>query len=206
LTDADVAGQEGAPADEGDKDLGERLRYFRVKQGLTLREVAHRAAMSIGSLSQIERGLSSPSMRTLRSVCQALDIDGAALFAPSPESPEQRQEHSDFVVKANRRKPLRLKGTGVSKYRLTPSSCASMEAYLMEIEPGASSDPDFLVQTGDKIGYVLSGKLMLFVDEKSFLLDAGDTYGFPAGHVYRWQNGWNETTLFLVVNSNHFYV
>lgn len=232
--------------DHDDKALGERLRARRVAKGLTLKDVAARAEMSIGSISQIERGVSSPSIRTLRGICHALEIDGAELFAPADDAssasdvldaaaasraggdavvqpgqsaplaaadaaraaarPADAALSGEYLVRADRHKPLRLHGTGITKYRVTPASCNAMEAYLMELDPGASSDPNFLVQTGDKVGYVIEGKLQLFIGDQSFLLETGDTYGFAANQAYRWINGWDKKTRFLVVNSNHFYV
>lgn len=192
-------------ADEHDKALGERLRAARLQQGLKLKDVAERTEMSIALISQVERGISSPSMRTLRAICRALGIDGASLLAPATGA-APGDEQSEFTVRVAARTPLKLGNNGVTKYRITPASCATLEGFLMELEPGAASDPGFLVQASDKIGYVLSGKLQVFVDDKSFLLEAGDSYGFSGSHPYRWQNGWDEKTVFLVVNSNHFYV
>jgi uncharacterized cupin superfamily protein len=76
----------------------------------------------------------------------------------------------------------------------------------MEIGVNGASDVNFVLQTGDKIGYVVRGKLRLFVDDLELLLEAGDVYGFPSGHRYRWENGWDSPTTILVINSNHFYV
>ncbi|KGD87967.1 hypothetical protein JL37_25640 [Achromobacter sp. RTa] len=192
-------------ADEHDKALGERLRAARLQQGLKLKDVAERTEMSIALISQVERGISSPSIRTLRAICHALDIDGASLLTPAPAGPVN-DDQNEFTVRVSARKPLKLGNNGVTKYRITPSSCAALEGFLMELEPGAASDPGFLVQASDKIGYVLTGKLQVFVDDKSFLLEAGDSYGFSGSHPYRWQNGWDQKTVFLVVNSTHFYV
>jgi len=191
--------------DVNDRNLGMRLRAMRTEQGLTLKELAARTDMSIGMLSQIERGVSSPSMRSLRHLCAALGVDGAALFT-STDAAAPNTASSEFVVWGNQRKPLRLADSGVTKYRVTPSNCASLEAFLMELEPGAASDPNFLVQTGDKVGYVISGKLRVFIGDEILLLQAGDTYGFAGNRGYRWENGWDKRTVFLVVNSNHFYV
>jgi len=195
----------GDTTDANDRNLGMRLRAMRTEQGLTLKELASRTEMSIGMLSQIERGVSSPSMRSLRHLCAALGVDGAALFT-STDTAAPTANNSEFVVWSNQRKPLRLADSGVTKYRVTPSNCASLEAFLMELEPGAASDPNFLVQTGDKVGYVISGKLRVFIGDETLLLQTGDTYGFAGDRGYRWENGWDKRTVFLVVNSNHFYV
>jgi transcriptional regulator with XRE-family HTH domain len=193
-----------APAHEQDVVIGGRLRAMRKAQDLRLKHVAEQAGLSVSMLSQIERGISSPSIRVLRNICHALGVDGAALFdernAPAP----QDSPGADFVVRLADRKPMSV--GGVTKYRVTPPGCSVMEGFLMEIGGGAVSDVNFVLQTGDKIGYVVRGKLRLFVDEQEMLLEAGDIYGFPSGHRYRWENGWESPTTILVINSNHFYV
>ncbi|VVD74868.1 transcriptional regulator [Pandoraea pneumonica] len=192
-----------------DMELGMRLRAMRTERKFTLKDLAARTNMSIGMLSQIERGVSSPSMRSLRQLCHALGVDGAALFASTPamaEDAPNTSEPSEFVVWASQRKPLRLAGSGVTKARITPSNCASLEAFMMELEPGAASDSNLLVQSGDKVGYVLSGQLRVFIDDTTLVLGPGDTYGFTGNRPYRWENAWDEPTVFMVVNSNHFYV
>ncbi|MVW72027.1 XRE family transcriptional regulator [Bordetella sp. 15P40C-2] len=192
-------------ADSSDQDLGRRLRAMRKAKGFTLQELAARTDMSIGMLSQVERGVSSPSMRSLRSLCAALGIDGATLFSNSDDS-DGADSANEFAVWASQRKALRLADSGVTKYRVTPANCASLEAFLMELEPGAASDPNLLMQTGDKVGYIISGKLRVFIGDETLLLQAGDTYGFTGTRRYRWENAWDQPTVFLVVNSAHFYV
>ena len=230
-----------AGADAEDAALGARLRAMRKARGRRLKQVADEAGLSVSLLSQIERGISSPSMRMLRQICHALDIDGATLFdddgnAALPSKPIDTDTHdsalgkarpapplsdaaltlstrstpwaaepgADFVVRAIDRRPLRV--NDVTKYRVTPADCATMEAFLMEIGTGAQSDADFAWQTGDKIAYIVGGKLKLFVDDVALLLETGDVYGFSSGHRYRWENAWQHTTTLLVVNGNHFYV
>ena len=194
-----------APAHEQDVVIGGRLRAMRKAQDLRLKHVAEQAGLSVSMLSQIERGISSPSIRVLRNICHALGVDGAALFDERNAAPSaQDGAGADFVVRLADRKPVSV--GGVTKYRVTPAGCSVMEGFLMEIGAGAVSDVNFVLQTGDKIGYVVRGKLRLFVDDQAMLLEAGDIYGFPSGHRYRWENGWESPTTILVINSNHFYV
>lgn len=195
-----------AAVDQHDAALGARLRAMRKQKDLRLKQVAERAGLSVSLLSQIERGISSPSIRVLRNICHALGVDGAALFTETerPAAAPEAADGADFVVRVADRKSLSV--GGVTKYRLTPAGCAELEGFLMDIAPGASHDPNFVLQTADKIGYVIRGRLRLFVDDLELLLEAGDAYGFPSGHLYRWENGWDAPTTILVVNSKHFYV
>ena len=101
-----------APVHEQDVVIGGRLRAMRKAQDLRLKHVAEQAGLSVSMLSQIERGISSPSIRVLRNICHALGVDGAALFderngnAPAP----QAGAGADFVVRLADRKPLSVGG------------------------------------------------------------------------------------------------
>ncbi|HLR95900.1 MAG TPA: helix-turn-helix transcriptional regulator [Jiangellaceae bacterium] len=54
--------------------MGDVLRRHRVEQGRTLREVSAAAQVSLGYLSEVERGRKEASSELLAAICQALDI------------------------------------------------------------------------------------------------------------------------------------
>lgn len=60
--------------------LGERLRHVRTGQGRTLREVSTDARVSLGYLSEIERGQKEASSELLAAICDALDVEIADLL------------------------------------------------------------------------------------------------------------------------------
>src|ERR1700761_6083273 len=60
--------------------VGETLRGVRLRQRRTLREVSAAARVSLGYLSEVERGQKEPSSELLASICQALDVELSELF------------------------------------------------------------------------------------------------------------------------------
>ncbi len=54
--------------------IGSALRASRVSQGRTLRDVAKSARVSLGYLSEVERGQKEASSELLNSICNALDV------------------------------------------------------------------------------------------------------------------------------------
>ena len=54
--------------------LGDVLRQLRLRQGRTLREVSATARVSLGYLSEVERGQKEASSELLASICEALDV------------------------------------------------------------------------------------------------------------------------------------
>lgn len=61
--------------------IGEVLRDVRQRQGRTLREVSHSARVSLGYLSEVERGQKEASSELLSSICQALNVPLSQLLA-----------------------------------------------------------------------------------------------------------------------------
>ncbi len=55
-------------------EIGDVLRDVRQRQGRTLREVSHNARVSLGYLSEVERGQKEASSELLSSICSALDV------------------------------------------------------------------------------------------------------------------------------------
>lgn len=66
-------------------ELGELLRETRRAQGRTLREVSKDAAVSLGYLSEIERGTKEASSELLAGICEALDLPVSAMLADLTE-------------------------------------------------------------------------------------------------------------------------
>jgi transcriptional regulator with XRE-family HTH domain len=69
-------------------NLGLQLRTARQKSGMTLRELARKLGVSPSFLSQIENGKSQPSVATLYSMAQTLDVSIDHLFENADETPE----------------------------------------------------------------------------------------------------------------------
>jgi transcriptional regulator with XRE-family HTH domain len=62
------------------RQLGDELRQERLRQGRTLREVSAAARVSLGYLSEVERGQKEASSELLAAICTALDIPMSALL------------------------------------------------------------------------------------------------------------------------------
>jgi transcriptional regulator with XRE-family HTH domain len=66
--------------------VGETLRAVRLRQRRTLREVSAAARVSLGYLSEVERGHKEPSSELLASICEALDVPLSEVFVAVSDS------------------------------------------------------------------------------------------------------------------------
>jgi transcriptional regulator with XRE-family HTH domain len=165
-------------ADEGDGidlRIGTAARALRKAAGLGLKELAARTGLSSGMISQIERGLSTPSLRSLRLLSVALDVPISHFFEDPPEA-----RRPSFVVRAAERRLLRLSPSGVVKHLISPDGPAVIEMYELELAPGGSSGDNFQSHHGEKAGYVLEGQLQLMLGDDVQVLERGDAFRFPS--------------------------
>src|SRR3712207_4889252 len=103
-----------------DVALGGRIRRLRRDRALSLETLSAKTGLSTGFLSQVERGLSSPSVRVLASVADTLGISLGALFDPAKAT-----DASEVVVRGQERRQLQLWRSGITKQLLTPPSASS---------------------------------------------------------------------------------
>ena len=85
--------------------LGSFIRAQRQMANLSLRELSAMTEVSNPYLSQVERGLSEPSARVLKSIAQALNLSAEALFAQAGLIPEWTRRDDDATETALRTDP-----------------------------------------------------------------------------------------------------
>jgi len=185
-----------APTSDTDRDegLGRKLRLRRTIKRFSLQYVAERADISVGLLSQIERGLTTPSLRSLRQICTALDMPVGWLF----DVPTSRQE--DAVVRASARRTLDLGPKGMRKELLSPDEVTGIQMMRIEIRPGGAWGEASRNESGAKCGIVTSGTLALELDGIVHLIGPGDSFAFEATRLHRfWCEGQEAVDLLWVV-------
>jgi transcriptional regulator with XRE-family HTH domain len=166
--------------------VGRRLRDLRHKANLSLEIVAGRSALSVGFLSQIERGLSSPSLRVLATLADVLGVGIAALFGPSDSSGNALQ---GVVTRASGRAELKLWRTGVSKQLLHPADTdGRLNLFLVHMRPGGHTGDELYTHDGEEAGLVLQGAMTLTVDNETWTLRAGDSFRFASRRPHRFGN------------------
>lgn len=163
-------------------EIGERLRLRRKLRGMALRDVATKAGISVGMLSQVERGQASPSIRSLRAICDALGMPVMWLFEAHTDL---QTDDRDIVVRRNNRRELTYDAGALRKEILTPDTQPQIQMLRFIMEPGADSGEAYSNAEGGKCGLVLSGTLGLELDGRQFVIQTGDSFAFPAQAMVR---------------------
>ena len=178
-------------------DLGARLRAERLRQGMSLREMARRLGMSASALSQIETGKARPSVSKLFDIVNLLGVSVDGLLAggdgpPAGAAPDPvRPGHEGFfsLQRAGGHEAIELE-SGVVWRRLTAGSFPGVEFLHVEYRPGACSSREgaFMRHAGQEFGYLLSGRLRVDVGFDRHELGPGDSISFPATTPHRLRN------------------
>jgi transcriptional regulator with XRE-family HTH domain len=179
-TEAASRGPTGA-----DLVVGRRLRSLRRSRNRSLQDLATATGLSIGLISQIERGLSSPSVKSLVALGEALGVGIVWFF---DETAPVDADETDLVVRSDRRRTLSMGDGEVSKQLLSPDPRRGLQLYLITVEPGGATGPGLYADSGESGGLVLSGQLLLWVEDRQFLLKPGDSFAVPANAQRRFAN------------------
>lgn len=148
------------------------VRRLRQARGLTLRDLAAKAGVSPGLLSQVERGRIDPSLETLRRVGKALDASIFSLFE------EQREERVAIVRRAER---VRLQAPhGLISYSRVSPGQGRLEVLEGTLEPGAVSSREPWSHPSEECAVVVYGMLVVQVAGERHKLETGDSCRFDS--------------------------
>ncbi len=147
-------------------ELGRAIRHRRKALGKTLVEVADDASLTTGFISQVERGISSPSLSSLLAIAASLQTSIEQLMS-MPE------EFSEFVAK-DRRQTYTI-GNGGRRYeRLGPGFAGALLHPSIIYRP-AGHESERMCHPGEVFCYLIAGRLEYHLGDEVYFLSAGDT-------------------------------
>ncbi len=153
--------------------LGENIHRIRKQKSYTFEAMAEKTGLSKGLLSRIERGLSAPSLASLRKISAALEVPIVTFFEGSA-SPDR------MVVRKAERKTLHVPDINITYQLLTPDlNNKKIEFLMTEMEPNTHDESPH-THGGEEYGVVIEGQLLISIDGRTVTLDSGDSISFPA--------------------------
>ncbi|MBL8598060.1 MAG: helix-turn-helix transcriptional regulator [Devosia sp.] len=180
------------------ESLGARLRARRKAIGKTMQQVADEASLTIGFISQIERGISTPSLASLYNVSKALDASVDMFVSRAPA-----RSHS-VVSHAGQRPTFKVDGTSrFYEFLERGFADAKLNACLSHVPPGYASD--MMSHEGEDFVYLVAGFMLYEVDGATYELRAGDTLHFDSRRPHRGTNIGGETAIELWVGTMRLF-
>ncbi|MDH4156655.1 MAG: cupin domain-containing protein [candidate division Zixibacteria bacterium] len=175
-----------------DLKIGRKIKALRLASDLTQEELANRAQLTKGFISQLENEQSSIQIDSLADILEALGVSLTEFFSDSNEI--------RVVFKPAERVPV--DGTGASGFELLiPGSTNNlMDPALIRLQPGEKLerwDP----HPGERFGYVLRGTATLTLDRKAYRVPARHCFYFKADRPHQIMNKNNGVVSLLWVTS-----
>ena len=148
-------------------DLGGRIRTLRLARGATLRQLAGEAGVTESFLSQVERGVASPSIASVQRIARALGRSIAELFAAD--------DPAGIVVRAADRRRVVYQGLGAVDEFLTRATDGRLQVIVSTIDAGGGTgDEPYSHDSDEEVVVVLEGALDLWVGQEHYRLETGD--------------------------------
>ncbi|QCI67856.1 cupin domain-containing protein [Phreatobacter stygius] len=161
-------------------DLGSRLRFVRLANNLSQRELAKRAGVTNSTISLIESNTTNPSVGALKRILDGIPIGLSEFFAIEPDRPRQVFYSADQLTEI---------GKGAISYRQVGEVMFGRALQILRerYEPGSGTGQIPLVHDGEEGGIVLSGHLEVTVDDERKILGPGDAYYFESRRPHRFR-------------------
>jgi transcriptional regulator with XRE-family HTH domain len=159
--------------------VGAMLREQRRRLNLTIQEIADRAGITKGFLSEIERDRAAPSVATLLKLRRALSLSVSSLFRSSLPQ----------IVRHNERQEIPYGGLGMNCSLASARNAHRLTALHAEFEPlGLSGSEPHSLDSDEEFLLILAGSLEVTINSELHLLQAGDSMTFDPRNPHSFKN------------------
>ncbi len=168
--------------------ISEKIKNLRKERGLKISELAQRAGVSKSYISQLERGMISPKIDTLKKILDALGISINEFFSETEEKNVHFtwREFIDFTPRSTRIKVILL----------TPVRERNFDIYHVELQPGMKTSTEES-HPGEEGGYVLKGELTIKLGGKEIKVKRGESYSFKCNKTHYFKNDTDHALSFI---------
>jgi transcriptional regulator with XRE-family HTH domain len=176
--------------------IGDKIRNLRLASDLTQEELAERAGLTKGFISQIEHDLTSISLESLEHILTALDTTLGAFFN---ETIGERVVHP-----AESRTTIVKEGVSLFQLLVPGATNREMEPALVVLAPGEATE-ETEPYPGEEFGFVLKGHISLLLGPQVFKAQKGDSFYFSADRHHKLQNNGKGEAVILWVTCPPYF-
>jgi len=177
-------------------DIGQKLKELRIQKSLTQEELADRAELSKGFISQLERDLTSPSIATLTDILQCLGTDLKEFFSEEADT-QVVFSGEDYFEKTDTELNNKI------EWIIPNSQKNEMEPIRLTLGPNGTTYPDN-PHEGEEFGYILSGNIRIHIGNKIYKAKKGESFYFTPTSTHYIEAGKNGASLIWVSSPPSF--
>jgi transcriptional regulator with XRE-family HTH domain len=177
--------------------IGERIKRKREQQSLQLNDLARKVGISPSALSQIERAKSYPSIITLKQIAESLYTTVGELLG------ENESDSNNPVFRKDENLLICENESGAEMFLLSQSNLnKQVDTFLLRFSEKSTSYEILKTISGYMYGYMVSGELQFEIDNKSYVIQAGDSIYFNTKRNFRFENLYDGNSELLCVLAN----
>ena len=173
-------------------EVGSKIKNLRLSADLTQAELAARAQLTKGFISQLENGQTDIALESLNGILEALGVSLSEFF--SDHSSEK------VVYSPTERVALADRGAKVFELLVPGSTNNEMDPVFVTLNKGEALETEE-AHEGEEFGYVLSGKLSLQLAKKLYHIPARSCFYFESNKPHRLSNKGSGAVSFIWVSS-----
>lgn len=177
-------------------DIGSKIKDLRIEKGMTLKELSEKCDLSIGFLSQLERGLTTIAVDSLEKISKIFEVQLTYFF----DFPRKKDVK---ILRSYEKVVLDIDKSGFIHYLLTTNvDDKSFVPRLVEILPHKEEEEITCYNhKGEEFVYVLEGILTLYLNDEKYELYPGDSIHMLSTMAHNWANFTNKKVKILAVHS-----
>ncbi|SCW61345.1 transcriptional regulator, XRE family with cupin sensor [Ruminococcaceae bacterium YRB3002] len=175
-----------------EQEIGIRIRDLRNRNGLTQEELADRTELTKGFISQLERGLTAPSMSTLKDIVECLGTNLSEFFAEDNDL-QIVYRKEDYYTKED-------DNGNTTEWLVASAQSRSVEPILVRLKPGTSTTLD-KPHEGEEFGYVIKGAVKVNYGDDEYVVNKGDSFIYPAKRKHSISCTGSKEAVFIWVSS-----
>jgi len=177
-------------------EIGMKIKRLRSEKNLTLKELSQQTNLSVGFLSQLERGLTTVAIDSLDNISRALGVDINYFFTMS-------KEQTDVVQKSYEREVVLMDRDNFIQYYLSHNlSDKIMLPRLIEVYPKKDDETVLsYAHEGEEFIYILEGILTYYYDGEKYELYPNDSVHICSRAQHNWENNTNKIVKLLMVST-----
>ena len=168
-------------------ELGRALRDRRKQLSLTMQQVADGAGLSVGFISQVERGIAAPSLASLVAISEVLGMQVGAFL--------QQPDGTRRTTRQTNRTAYSVPGARASYERVSSKFDGSLlHSVIVNEPPGHRTEP--ISHRGEELFFVLKGEITVEIEGEREILRAGDSIHFDSRRTHAtWNHGTDVVSL-----------
>ncbi len=173
------------------ESIHKRIRESRLEKNMTLKELSEKTNLSVSFLSQVERGISSMTIVSLKNIAEALDVPMKDLF--------EVNERVSFINKKDNIIHARLEKSYVSYDMLSGKfDGRKLEAVMLTMEPNFNGQEE-RTHKGEEFYYVMKGTATFILDGAEYEICEGETIHYPSDILHKIDNRTDTELVMLTV-------